>query len=421
MEGKRIGNYQINKKIGAGAFAVVYQGTNLLTSTNVAIKIIPKKHLKEEANLFLLKREVNIFKTIDHPFIAMLFEVLDDQELFYIIEEFASRGSLLEHINRNHGLSEDEARRIFFQIIETLEYLHQERHIIHRDLKAENILLGDDLNIRLIDFGLSRTFSEKDPFLQTTCGSPAYMAPEILKQEPYTTSTDIWALGILLYAMTVGSLPFNSAHITTLFNDILYSQTPLPCFLSIELQDLISKLLKKDPNTRISLDEIFQHPWIQADTHNFLKSSFLKAHHWFVLNPRDIDSEVVEKLESLNISTDGLSENLASGTINVQTSIYKIIKKIKVNSEIVKMESENDSPQTLSAREMESHINSKLPSLNTSRDSLQCPATGRVFQVRKRRLTSLPHMRTRCLSGKTPPVPKPVTPISIHCGSKLVD
>jgi serine/threonine protein kinase len=194
----QVGNYQILEVLGSGAFATVFRARHRVTMGVVALKAIPKRKLRTMQEFELLQREVNLMKIMDHPFIAGLFGVLDDEENFYLVIELVENGNLLDYINTNKGLTEQQASRIFAQLASVLDYLHHEKHVVHRDLKAEDVLLDANYNIRVVDFGLSRAFTKGNPFLQTTCGSPAYVSPEIIKEEPYTAAADVWSSGILL-------------------------------------------------------------------------------------------------------------------------------------------------------------------------------------------------------------------------------
>lgn len=167
-----IGDYILNDVIGQGSFASVKVAEHKITHTQVAVKIIPRQNIGDPDHVARFKREVDLIKDLDHPFIAEFFEVLEDDDHFYIIMEYVKNGNMLNYVNINGELNEDQARHYFCQLISVLEYLHEIKKIAHRDLKAENVLLDAHNNIRLIDFGLSNTFSNETNFLKTACGSP---------------------------------------------------------------------------------------------------------------------------------------------------------------------------------------------------------------------------------------------------------
>ncbi|OHS99133.1 CAMK family protein kinase [Tritrichomonas foetus] len=330
-----VGQYVIIKTLGSGAFATVYMAQHTVTMAMVALKCIAKRKLRNQAEFELLQREINLMRSMDHPFIASFFEVLDDEKNFYISIEMVENGNLLDYINSNRGLQEQQARRIFCQLITVLSYLHVEKHVVHRDLKAENVLLDRNFNVRLVDFGLSKAFSKTDPFLQTTCGSPAYVAPEIIKEKPYTSAADIWSLGVLLYAMVVVTLPFNGDNISFMLQQIISVNPPIPNSLSPELRSLISRLLNKEPGARITLQEIIQHPWIsEFEDSKLMSEDFGLINTLKVVNPQELDSGVVSEMRILGYDTAGLLQELKSGAINQRTAAYKMFKRQRTIEEI---------------------------------------------------------------------------------------
>lgn len=325
---KTIANYIVSKELGSGAFATVYAAQERQSLTRVAIKAVSKQKMKSKAEFELLQREVALMRSIDHPFVISFFEVMEDPQFFYIAMEMVPNGNLLNYINRKRGLKEDEACRIFCQIVSVLDYLHNEKKIAHRDLKCENVLLDKNMNIRIADFGLSKSFDASNPFLETTCGSPAYVAPEIIKEKPYTTAADIWSLGVLLYAMVCARLPFHADSVGAMLQAILNDKPVIPSHLSPELQDLLKALLKKDPRHRITLADIKRHPWVKdyKDSIIFdLSSNAFKTLK--VMNIESLDPSVLYELRTLGIQVKGLLEELNAGAVNKRTAMYKMLKR----------------------------------------------------------------------------------------------
>ncbi|OHS97673.1 CAMK family protein kinase [Tritrichomonas foetus] len=330
-----VGQYLIIKILGSGAFATVYLAQHTITLAMVALKCIQKRKLKNQAEFELLQREINLFRAMDHPFISSFFEVLEDEKNFYIAMEMVENGSLLDLINNNKGLSESQARRVFIQLLTVMQYLHYEKHVVHRDLKAENVLLDRFYNVRLVDFGLSKAFSKNDPFLQTTCGSPAYVAPEIIKELPYTSDADIWSLGILLYAMVCGTLPFNGDNISLMLQQIISINPPVPNHLSPELKNLISKLLIKDPNARIKLPDILKHSWIvDYEDPKGLLDDLESIKNLSLVHSNEVDAGVMSEMRILGYDTAGIAQDLSQNTINQRTAAYKMLKRQKTIDEI---------------------------------------------------------------------------------------
>lgn len=257
-----IGNYKLTQFIGSGSFATAWLGEHKVTGNKVAVKVICKTSMNSVQSFARFRREIGLLKLIEHPFIVQLFDIIEDDEAFYLVMEYVENGSLFTRINKEGFLNEDIARRYFCQLLSALNYLHNEKMIAHRDLKPENILIDKYNNIRLIDFGLSNQFSKSSPILNTSCGSPAYAAPEMIQGKPYTKSVDIWSAGIILYAMVAGRLPFDDSNDQVLLQKIVYTDQVFPPNMSRSLIDLLKRLLSKDPKNRLSITQISNHPWL---------------------------------------------------------------------------------------------------------------------------------------------------------------
>jgi serine/threonine protein kinase len=326
----RVGKYKLMGIIGSGAFATVYKAQHQVTMSVVALKAIAKRKVRSQAEFELLQREVMLMKVMDHPFVAPLFEVLDDEVNFYLAIELVENGNLLDYINRQHGLSEEGARRIYFQLVSVLDYLHREKHIVHRDLKAENVLLDQYSNIRVVDFGLSKNFSKQNPFLQTTCGSPAYVSPEIIREEPYTTAADVWASGVLLYAMVCGSLPFDGDNLSAMLQAILSASPIIPGTISPELRSLLNGLLLKDSKARITIRQIFDHSWL----HDMARVNISELSRMKVQEVEELDSGVLNELRLLGYDTGSLLQELKNYVFNERTAAYRMLRRRQIVDEI---------------------------------------------------------------------------------------
>ncbi|OHT10421.1 hypothetical protein TRFO_20304 [Tritrichomonas foetus] len=255
-----IGNYSVRYQLGSGKFSDVYMAIHDKINLPVAIKRISKSQITTEKDKIRLNREINILKSAVHQYIIQFFEMIEDEENYYLIMELANNGSLKTVFNPNSPFSEDKCREIIREIVISIGYLHLQLNVVHRDLKLENILFGSDNHIRLIDFGLSNIFS-KNSMHQTACGSPAYTAPEVLTRKKYTGAADIWSCGIILFLLSTGSFPFSDHSLPKLLNKICTEEVNFPSHLSYELRDLVSKMLEKDQNKRISILDILCHPW----------------------------------------------------------------------------------------------------------------------------------------------------------------
>ncbi|XP_007896091.1 testis-specific serine/threonine-protein kinase 2-like [Callorhinchus milii] len=253
--------YQLGEVIGEGTYSVVKKAFSPKLGKSVAIKVIDKSKLSKTYINKFLKREIKTLTRCYHPNIVKVHEIFASQDTLLIVMEEAKL-DLYELINSKHHLSERVARQIFKQITEALKYCH-DLGIAHRDLKCENILLITENCPKLSDFGFA---CSDDCSSSTFCGSPAYAAPEILNGEVYNPfKADIWSLGVILYLMVTGCMPFNDNDLSKLVK--LQAQAlkfpPTPC-LTACCQNLIIKMIKKDPAERSSINNILAHPWFQC-------------------------------------------------------------------------------------------------------------------------------------------------------------
>ncbi|XP_055621707.1 uncharacterized protein LOC129765419 isoform X3 [Toxorhynchites rutilus septentrionalis] len=258
----RVGYYELDKTIGKGNFAVVKLASNVITNSKVAIKIIDKTCLDDE-NLAKTFREISILKLLHHPHITRLYEVMESRNKIYLVTEHAAKGEIFDHLVANGRMKEEEAARIFSQIISAVHYCHR-KGIVHRDLKAENVLLDNEMNVKLADFGFSNTFSEGTP-LRTWCGSPPYAAPEVFQGVEYDgPKSDIWSLGVVLYVLVCGALPFDGATLHDLRSVVVAGKFRIPFFMSQECEHLIRHMLVVEPEKRYTLKQIANHKWLEV-------------------------------------------------------------------------------------------------------------------------------------------------------------
>ncbi|XP_037375366.2 MAP/microtubule affinity-regulating kinase 4-like, partial [Talpa occidentalis] len=251
-------NYRVLRTLGAGACAKVKLALHLVTGTEVAIKFICKAR---QARLEFLAREVACMKALQHPNIIQLFEVLDTPEELLLVMEYAGGGNLLDYLLRRGRLEELEARHKFQQILAAVAHCHA-RGIVHRDLKPENILMDREHNLKLSDFGLSIECA--GAALSTFCGSPEYAAPEIFLHRPYAgPAVDVWSLGVVLYRMVTGALPFRGSDLVEIRDRVVSGHFHLPPYLSAQCRDLLGRMMVLDPQERSSLEAIQQHPWVR--------------------------------------------------------------------------------------------------------------------------------------------------------------
>ena len=258
----KIGNYLIKKTLGKGTFGKVKLGIYLPKNKKVAVKILEKKRLKDEDDSIRLKREFEMLSQFSHPNVITVSEIFESDDAYFTIMEYCDGGELFNYIVINKYLSEDKSSFFFYQLINGLEYIHS-LGIVHRDLKPENLLLTHDHILKIIDFGLSNYFKKDQlELLETPCGSPCYASPEMLSGQSYNGfKIDIWASGIILFAMLCGFLPFDHKDNDKLFMKILECKIHYPKNLSKMAKDLLKKILVPDPSKRITIPEIKKHPF----------------------------------------------------------------------------------------------------------------------------------------------------------------
>ncbi|XP_067682251.1 MAP/microtubule affinity-regulating kinase 3-like isoform X39 [Haliotis asinina] len=255
-----IGKYRLIKTIGKGNFAKVKLAKHVPTGREVAIKIIDKTQLNP-SSLQKLFREVRIMKWLDHPNIVKLFEVIETEKTLYLVIEYASGGEVFDYLVAHGRMKEKEARAKFRQIVSSVQYCHH-KHIVHRDLKAENLLLDGDMNIKIADFGFSNEFVPGNK-LDTFCGSPPYAAPELFQGKKYDgPEVDVWSLGVILYTLVSGSLPFDGQNLKELRERVLRGKYRIPFYMSTDCENLLKKFLVLNPLKRASLETIMKDRWM---------------------------------------------------------------------------------------------------------------------------------------------------------------
>jgi len=271
--------YSLGEEIGKGGFSIVYHAERKKSGEEFAVKKIEKKKVEGD-DIKLLRREIQIMKKLDHPNILKLYEVYEDDDSFYLVMELVKGKELFDKIVERGMYSERDAANIIAQVVSAVEYLH-ENGIAHRDLKPENLLVEgeeEDSIVKIADFGFAKSFGgETGEKLMTSCGSPGYVAPEILTAESYDKSVDMWSVGVILYILLSGYPPFYADSAPALFKKIMDVKYDFDDSvwddISDTAKDLIRNLLVKDPAKRYTAQQCLAHPWItgKAKTKQILK------------------------------------------------------------------------------------------------------------------------------------------------------
>ncbi|XP_012692812.2 NUAK family SNF1-like kinase 1 [Clupea harengus] len=252
--------YELLETLGRGTYGKVKKAIERHSGREVAIKSIRKEKIKDEQDMVHIRREIEIMSCLRHPHIISIYEVFENKDKIVIVMEYASKGELYDYISERRRLNERETRHFFRQIVSAVHYCHK-NGVVHRDLKLENVLLDENCNIKIADFGLSNLY-HKDKLLQTFCGSPLYASPEIVNGRPYRgPEVDSWALGVLLYTLVYGTMPFDGGDHKNLIRQISNGEYREPT-QSSDARGLIRWMLMVNPERRATVEDIANHWWV---------------------------------------------------------------------------------------------------------------------------------------------------------------
>ncbi|XP_039594911.1 serine/threonine-protein kinase MARK1 isoform X4 [Polypterus senegalus] len=357
-EQPHIGNYRLLKTIGKGNFAKVKLAKHVLTGREVAVKIIDKTQLNP-TSLQKLFREVRIMKILNHPNIVKLFEVIETEKTLYLVMEYASGGEVFDYLVAHGRMKEKEARAKFRQIVSAVQYCHQKR-IVHRDLKAENLLLDADMNIKIADFGFSNEFTIGNK-LDTFCGSPPYAAPELFQGKKYDgPEVDVWSLGVILYTLVSGSLPFDGQNLKELRERVLRGKYRIPFYMSTDCENLLKKLLVLNPVKRGSLEQIMKDRWMNVGFEEEELKPYTEP------EPDFSDTKRIELMVTMGFSRDEITESLIGQKYDEVMATYLLLGRKQPEFE----GSESLSNSNLCQR--------SRPSSDLNNSSTQSPAHSKV-------------------------------------------
>ncbi|XP_032380658.1 MAP/microtubule affinity-regulating kinase 3a isoform X10 [Etheostoma spectabile] len=354
-----VGNYRLLKTIGKGNFAKVKLARHILTGREVAIKIIDKTQLNPNS-LQKLFREVRIMKILNHPNIVKLFEVIETERTLYLVMEYASGGEVFDYLVAHGRMKEKEARAKFRQIVSAVQYCHQ-KHIVHRDLKAENLLLDADMNIKIADFGFSNEFTMGNK-LDTFCGSPPYAAPELFQGKKYDgPEVDVWSLGVILYTLVSGSLPFDGQNLKELRERVLRGKYRIPFYMSTDCENLLKRFLVLNPAKRGTLEvredadnQIMKDRWINAG----FEEDELKP---YTEPELDItDQKRIDVMVGMGYNLEEIQDSLAKMKYDEITATYLLLGRKA--SELEPSESASSSNLSLAKARPNSELNGQSPS-----------------------------------------------------------
>ncbi|KAK0575917.1 hypothetical protein LWI29_009101 [Acer saccharum] len=260
---RKVGKYEVGRTIGEGTFAKVKFAQNTETGESVAMKVLDRSTIIKHKMADQIKREISIMKLVRHPYVVRLHEVIASRTKIYIILEFITGGELFDKIVHHGRLSEAESRRYFQQLVDGVDYCHS-KGVYHRDLKPENLLLDSLGNLKISDFGLSALPEQGVSLLRTTCGTPNYVAPEVLSHKGYNGAVaDVWSCGVILYVLMAGYLPFDELDLTTLYSKVEKAEFSCPSWFPVGAKSLIYRILDPNPETRITIEQIRDDEWFK--------------------------------------------------------------------------------------------------------------------------------------------------------------
>ncbi|XP_041634303.1 serine/threonine-protein kinase BRSK2 isoform X2 [Cheilinus undulatus] len=322
-----VGPYRLEKTLGKGQTGLVKLGVHCITGQKVAIKIVNREKLSESV-LMKVEREIAILKLIEHPHVLKLYDVYENNKYLYLVLEHVSGGELFDYLVKKGRLTPKEARKFFRQIISALDFCHS-HSICHRDLKPENLLLDEKNNIRIADFGMA-SLQVGDSLLETSCGSPHYACPEVIRGEKYDgRRADVWSCGVILFALLVGALPFDHDNLRQLLEKVKSGVFHMPHFIPPDCQSLLKGMIEVNADKRLTLEAIQKHAWYQSGRNEPCPEQppprrvCVKR----IVSLTELDPDVLESMYSLGCFRDRvkLTQDLTSEEENQEKMIYFLL------------------------------------------------------------------------------------------------
>ncbi|XP_056144056.1 serine/threonine-protein kinase BRSK1 [Lampris incognitus] len=322
-----VGPYRLEKTLGKGQTGLVKLGVHCITGQKVAIKIVNREKLSESV-LMKVEREIAILKLIEHPHVLKLHDVYENNKYLYLVLEHVSGGELFDYLVKKGRLTPKEARKFFRQIISALDFCHS-HSICHRDLKPENLLLDEKNNIRIADFGMA-SLQVGDSLLETSCGSPHYACPEVIRGEKYDgRRADVWSCGVILFALLVGALPFDHDNLRQLLEKVKSGIFHMPHFIPPDCQALLKGMIEVNPDKRLTLEAIQKHPWYQGGRNEPCPEQPPPRRVCVrrILSLTELDPDVLESMHSLGCFRDRvkLTRDLQCDEDNQEKMIYYLL------------------------------------------------------------------------------------------------
>jgi len=325
-----IKSFRLDSTLGSGSNAQVKLATHKDTGNKVAIKIVAKAHLEEKDSRTTLEKEIGIMHLLDHPNIVHLYDVYETREHLFLVLEYV-HGDLYELVSKRGRLPERDAEKIFKQLVSAVDFCHKHK-ICHRDLKPENILIDENMTVKLADFGMSEVMM--DQYLTLSCGSPHYVCPEIILGQPYDgTKVDIWSLGVILFVLLTGQVPFNAPSVRKLLNLIIGSKFTAPNLDTFNIskngKDLVARMLTKSPEKRITMPEILAHPFFHSNGQRSVETLDSEINNESFTSVENLDNDVLKTLNYLGWDMKCIETDLLAPTTKLVQRFYRILEKNK--------------------------------------------------------------------------------------------
>ncbi|GMT07245.1 hypothetical protein PENTCL1PPCAC_29419, partial [Pristionchus entomophagus] len=294
---KQVGLYTMHEKIGTGMYGAVRRAVHKVTKTEVAIKIVKKEALRPYKNAMMrVYREIEVQKRLNHPFVLDIFQVMETESTIYLVTELCQGGELFNLIQKKRRMTEPEARKYFCQLLTAVQYCH-ERGVVHRDIKAENLLLDEFGNVKLADFGFSNFYNDSS-LLGTFCGSPQYAAPEVfLGKKYYGPQLDIWSMGVVLHVFLTGRTPFEGRNFAHIQDQVLNAPIEYPFYVPYEAAQLMNLMMNRNVSQRATLRQVMNHRWLRHNEIPRLIKNSVAIYDYIVdYIPKDFTREILHEL-----------------------------------------------------------------------------------------------------------------------------
>ena len=325
-----LGDIVVMDMLTKGGYASIWKGYCVEMRTNICIKLDEKRDHDTE-------KEFEMMKLLNHPLTCQYYGQLDINGRNAAIIQYIEGQTILQFVNSKGFIKETSARFLFIELLSIMNHLHNELKMIHQDLKCENIIVDTGNNLHLIDFGFAHLANDNTPISHSGCGTPGYIAPEVIMGQPYDFKSDIFSLGVLLYAMLTGTLPFVGANSDEIFKQTLQKTVTYPANISRSAIDLMNGLMNKDPNQRPDIPHIFTHPWLNPYIRGHLyrpSTTALVNLYVFPPNGNIFDRQVLQLLSEYGYDINALISDLRNNRPTKQTIQYIFLRRIQIERQL---------------------------------------------------------------------------------------